>query len=304
MLSAIALLLSGSLITDQDRPPTVSIRLDPPAERVLLRGTPVKVSVRTDREAYVTVFRADTEGRLSVLYPEHPWEENHLRPGRSYQISTAGRGYSFRVESEPGIGYLFALTSAEAFNYRKVVRGERWDYASLLPDGRITSDPYASFIRVAEQIMQSRGAVFGSALVAYRVEGRYEYPRFVCYDCHLPATRPVWDPYQRTCPRFALVRYSDPRAGYRYGFRDLLLGREESRRDSTSTVLNLRRLIPWISQPGSSLRQQERAGELEPWPSSLLRNLTPRLERRWAPVNPEPRDSPPLRDQRPRRPPR
>lgn len=303
MLAAIALFLLGTPAV-QDRPPAVSIRLDPPGERTLSRHTRAKVSIRTDREAYVTVFRVDTEGRLTILYPEHPWEDNRVRPGRTYQIRAAGAEHSFMVESEPGVGYLFAVASAEAFDYRKAVRGGRWDYASLLPDGRLSGDPYASFMRVAEQISQGKRKVSGSTLLAYRVEGQYEYPRFVCYDCHAPATQPAWDPYERTCPRFALVRYSDPKAGYRYGFRDLWLNSEGSPRDSMSGVLNLRRSIPWISRPGPTPRQPEFTTESEPWPSLRLRDLIPRLERRSAPVSPEPPNSSPPRDRRRQSPPR
>ncbi len=304
MLAGTTLFFLGTLAA-QDLPPAVSIRLDPPAngERSLLRRTPVEVYIRTDREAYVTVFRADTEGRLSVLYPEHPWEENYLRPGRTYQISTAGAGHAFMVESEPGIGYLFAVASAEAFNYRSAVRDERWDHAAFLPDGRISGDPYASFIRIAERILPAEETGYGSALVAYLVEGQYHYPRFACYQCHAPATHPVWDPYERTCPRFALVRYSDPKAGYRYGFRDLRLAAEESDRDWISRVLDLRKLIPWVSKPGQAPRQPQGGAESAPWPPSPLRNLTPRLERRSPPLLPERSDSHLTREPTRRRPP-
>jgi hypothetical protein len=295
------LLLLASLAA-QERPPAVYLRLEPPADRSLLRGTPAKLYLRTDRGAYVTVFRADTEGRLSVLYPERPWEDNYLRPGKNYEIASAGTGYTFTVESEPGVGYLFAVASAEAFDYRRVVRGERWDHAALLPEGRITGDPYASFVGLAERIVEDRGTPYGSALLAYRVEGEYDYPRFVCYGCHAPASREVWDPYGRTCSRFALVRYSDPEAGYRYAFRDLRAPSGESGRDWISGVLDLRRLIPWVSKSAEVPRPPERAAEAAPSPSSLPRNLTPRLERRLVPVPPQSSDSPPVRNEKRRRP--
>ncbi|GBD33695.1 hypothetical protein HRbin33_02692 [bacterium HR33] len=297
-----AFLLLGALAV-QDRPPAVSIRVDPPAQSSWARGTPVKVYLRTDRAAYVTVFRADTEGRLSILYPEHPWENNYLNGGRTYEITAGGTSHAFSAEFEPGLGYLFAVASEEPFDYRKVVRGERWDRASFFPEGRITGDPYASFTDLAEQILTNRAAAYGSALVAYRVEGQYDYPRFVCYDCHAPNTHPVWDPYQRTCPRFALVRYSDPKAGYRYGFRDRRAPAERSPGDWISGVPDLRRLIPWLSRPQELPREPERAAAPEPWLSPILRNLTPRLERRSPVVAPQPADSPPLQNQRRRRPP-
>ena len=39
---------------------------------------------------------------------------------------------------------------------------------------------------------------------------RYDYPRFVCYDCH--AFRPFysWNPYHYSCSAFRVVIYNDP----------------------------------------------------------------------------------------------
>jgi hypothetical protein len=47
--------------------------------------------------------------------------------------------------------------------------------------------------------------------VPYYVERRYEYPRFVCYDCHAYASYDEWNPYERACSRFRVVIYDDPR---------------------------------------------------------------------------------------------
>jgi hypothetical protein len=44
----------------------------------------------------------------------------------------------------------------------------------------------------------------------YHVDQRYDYPRFLCYDCHAYVAYPVWDPYVHSCVRFRLVVYDDP----------------------------------------------------------------------------------------------
>ena len=38
-------------------------------------------------------------------------------------------------------------------------------------------------------------------IVPYYVDRRYDYPRFVCYDCHAYASYDEWDPVPRPCSR-------------------------------------------------------------------------------------------------------
>ena len=51
---------------------------------------------------------------------------------------------------------------------------------------------------------------FDTHLVPYYVDRRYDYPRFVCYDCHAYTPYTAWDPYYAWCPRFTLVVWTDP----------------------------------------------------------------------------------------------
>ncbi|MBW8772163.1 MAG: hypothetical protein JF590_02535, partial [Gemmatimonadetes bacterium] len=44
----------------------------------------------------------------------------------------------------------------------------------------------------------------------------YDYPRFVCYDCHAYAPYYTWNPYAHSCVRFRVVIYDDP---YYYPYR-------------------------------------------------------------------------------------
>ena len=52
----------------------------------------------------------------------------------------------------------------------------------------------------------------------YYVERHYDYPRFVCYDCHAYASYRRWNPYGQACSRYRVVVRDDPRYyPYRYG---------------------------------------------------------------------------------------
>jgi hypothetical protein len=44
----------------------------------------------------------------------------------------------------------------------------------------------------------------------YHVEQRFEYPRFLCYECHSFVRFPAWNPYLQQCTRYRIVRYDSP----------------------------------------------------------------------------------------------
>src|SRR5262249_26189974 len=77
-------------------------------------------------------------------------------------------------------------------------------------DGRIHGDPYVALTDLAGRILPPGAAGWDYDVSPYYVQRHYEYPRFLCYDCHAYASFGSWDPYAATCPRFRIVAYDDP----------------------------------------------------------------------------------------------
>ena len=178
------------------------------------RGEGARVYLNTDEPSYVTVFRVDTDGRLRVLFPREPWGNTYVRDGRDFEVSGARGGRSFIVDDYPGVGYLFAISSSSPFDYTDITRGDYWDYR-LIDGGRLQGDPYVLLTDLAARI--TRDDDFDYDIVPYYVDRRYDYPRFVCYDCHAYASYAEWDPYARACSQVRVVIYDDPRYyPYRY----------------------------------------------------------------------------------------
>jgi uncharacterized protein DUF4384 len=173
------------------------------------RGEGARVYFELDQPAFVTVFRVDTDGRLRVIFPREPWSDSYVRDDRE-PIELPGNrgGRSFIVDDYPGVGYLFAIASSEPFDYDPIARGDYWDYR-LVDGGRIQRDPYVVLTDLAERIAPD--ADYDYDIVPYYVERHYDYPRFLCYDCHAYASYDQWDPYGRSCTRFDMVIYDDPR---------------------------------------------------------------------------------------------
>jgi hypothetical protein len=180
------------------------------------RGDKVSVSIRAATDGYVTVFRVDTDGRIRVMYPREPWVDNYFVGGREYRISDPyghSERHAFVVDDYPGVGYVFAIVSLDPFEYERLVLNDHWDYRAMATSGRISGDPYVAFGEIVESMLPSGYTAYGFDVVPYFVERQYEYPRFLCYDCHAYVAYPVWDPYRDWCGTFRVVIYEDV---YRY----------------------------------------------------------------------------------------
>ena len=174
------------------------------------QGDGVHVSFRSDRDAYVTIFRVDTDGRVRLLFPQDPWEDNFARGDRRYDVDSRRSGRAFVVDDYPGEGYVFAVASADPFDYGAFVRGDHWDYRAIGNGGRIAGDPYEALGDLIDHIVPANYLAYSYDIAPYYVEEHYDYPRFLCYDCHGYNAYPYWNPYRATCVRFRVVIYDDP----------------------------------------------------------------------------------------------
>src|SRR5213596_573787 len=183
---------------------------------VYTRGERVRLFFRLDQDAYVTIFRVDTDGRVRVLFPRDPWEDNFARAGRDLEIDGRQLGSdAFTIDDYPGVGYLFAVASADAFVYDQIESGDHWDYR-VIADGRVRRDPYVAMTDLAQRIVPDGYVDWDYDVISYNVGQHYDYPRFLCYDCHTYVSYPYWDPYFDSCVRFRMVMYDDP---YYYPYR-------------------------------------------------------------------------------------
>jgi len=222
MLTTFALFAS---LAGQPGTPVVASRIDPDRSRVSVwtdrgddpyqTGRSARVFVRADRDAYVTIFRVDTDGRIRVLFPRDPWEDNFVRGGREFEVQDTQDDDAFYVDDYPGVGYIFAVASPDPFDYDAITTGDHWDYRAV-SDGRVRGDPYVALTDLGQRIVPENDSNWDYDLVPYYVERHYDYPRFLCYDCHSYASYSAWDPYAYSCVRFRIVVYDDP---YYYPYR-------------------------------------------------------------------------------------
>lgn len=179
------------------------------------RGEAARVHFRSTQDAYVTVLRVDTDGRVRMLFPREPWEDNFARGGEDYEVDGGADRPAFYIDDYPGVGYVFAVVDTRPFVYGAIERGDHWDYRAIT-DGRVRGDPYVALTDFAHRIVPDGRGDWDYDIVPYYVQEHYGYPRFLCYDCHSYASYPSWNPYASSCVRFRIVEYDDP---YYYPYR-------------------------------------------------------------------------------------
>lgn len=201
----LSLLVSSAAVSDRPRVEVWTDRGDDP----YATGQGVRVHFRTEQDAFVTILRIDTDGRVRVLFPREPWEDNFARGGRDYEVPGRDSRDAFYIDDSPGVGYIFAVVAGDAFVYDALERHDHWDYRAIA-DGRIHGDPYVAVTALAERIVPPGYGDWDYDPAPYYVERHYDYPRFLCYDCHSPVNYSSWSPYDYSCVRFRIVVYDDP----------------------------------------------------------------------------------------------
>jgi len=89
------------------------------------------VKVRTAEDGYVVVLRSDAQGRVRVLFPLDPTDDDFVRGGRTIEVRGRGDREAFYVDDADGAGLVLAARSAAPFKFDEFVRGDHWDYRVL-----------------------------------------------------------------------------------------------------------------------------------------------------------------------------
>src|SRR6266513_454570 len=130
MLTLMVSLLASAppeAIRSDDPPIKVSLNQD----NYVVRGDRARVKIRTAEDGYVVVVRADAQGRVRVLFPLDPTDDDFVRGGHTNEVRGRGDREAFYVDDSDGAGLVLAARSAAPFKFDEFVRGDHWDYRVL-----------------------------------------------------------------------------------------------------------------------------------------------------------------------------
>src|SRR5213594_2553836 len=181
----------------------VSVTDDPPVkvwlshDNYFQRGDKARVNVRLADDGYLLVLRADAEGRVRVLLPLDPSNDNFVRGHETMEVRGRGDREAFFVDDREGSGLVLAARSTTPFKFDEFVRGDHWDYRVL--DARQSGggdDKEAALLDMVQRMT---------------TEGRFDYDA-VTYV--VAAARAYYDSYYDSYyPHYTVVNF-----GYGWGW--------------------------------------------------------------------------------------
>ena len=180
---------SGSPAAVMQDPP---IRLWINNDRHFERGDRAKVQVETDDDGYVVVLHADPDGRVRVLFPIDPGDDNFLRGGHRYELRGRGNRESFTVDVSSGQGAVYAAYSRDPFRFDDFVQGDHWDYRALNAT-RLGTDPEPD---LTDLVRRMAGGRFDYDILRYDVYYGTSYYSSTYYSpAPLLVRRSYYDPF-------------------------------------------------------------------------------------------------------------
>src|SRR2546427_657033 len=116
----------------------VAGRADEPPIKVWLNqdgsyqyGDRARVYMRMVEDGYLVVLRADSDGRVRVLFPVDPADNNFLQGDKTIEIRGRGDREAFSIDERNGPGVVLAARSVVPFHFDDFVLGDHWNYAVL-----------------------------------------------------------------------------------------------------------------------------------------------------------------------------
>ncbi len=78
-------------------------------------GDRVKFNYRVSRDAFVAIYSIDSKGRLNLLFPNHPGQENFINGGVSHSLPGRNDDYDLEVSGPEGVENVQIIASREPF---------------------------------------------------------------------------------------------------------------------------------------------------------------------------------------------
>lgn len=179
----------------------------------LERGDRVRVYARAEMDGYLVVLHAEPSGRVRVLFPLDPGEDNYVRGGASYEMRGRGNRAGLQIYDASGSGTVFAAFSRDPFRFDEFTRGDHWDYTQL-DAWRVADDAEGHLIQLVDRMATGR---FDYDLVLYGIGDYVAYRR---YPSRLSLYASYYYPYHGAFIGLSFGRHYYYRPYYRAVFYD------------------------------------------------------------------------------------
>lgn len=171
----ISQLLLASLLAVS--PSDTAVRVWLSSDGTFRPGERARVYVQPAEDGYLVVLRADADGRVRVIFPVDPNDDDFVRGGKQFEIRWRGEREAFYVEDLPGRGTVVAVWSPDPFKFDAFVRNGHWDYR-VLAAKKLTDDPEGGLVDIAQQMAGETEVKFDVASYSVTVPPAWRDPLY------------------------------------------------------------------------------------------------------------------------------
>jgi hypothetical protein len=133
-------------------------------------GDRARVYVRAAQDGYLVILHADPAGRVRVIFPLDPSDDNFIRGDRKFEVRGRGDRDAFQAEGD-GSGTVIAAVSPDPFRFDEFARNGHWDFRSLGgPSSEVTNDPPAKLLDIVQRMSPDSSARFEYDQATYVVQ--------------------------------------------------------------------------------------------------------------------------------------
>jgi hypothetical protein len=216
-----ALILAAALaapITDSAPP----VRLWLNSDGRFRPGDRPRAYVQAAEDGYLVVLRADAEGRVRVLFPAGPSDDNFVHGGRKLEIRWPNAAEATYLGGRPAVGTVVAVWSPDPFKFDEFVRNDHWDYR-VLGAKKVDDDPEAGLVDIAQRMASGSQVDSDVATYSFGMWRAPGYGRGWGYPWHsgvrlgVSFGSPFYDPFCYD-PFWGYGAFACPGYGYRYGY--------------------------------------------------------------------------------------
>jgi hypothetical protein len=143
-------------------------------------GDRAKVYARAADSGYLVVLREDLNGRVRVLSPVDPDDDQHVSGGKKVELKGRGGREAFVAEDTSGQGVVLAAWSKTPFTFDRYVKNGWWDLDALSGQAPRAGDAETHLMGIVNDM--APGGHFDYDLAVYTVSAPryarayYPYP--------------------------------------------------------------------------------------------------------------------------------
>ncbi len=117
-------------------------------------GDRAKVYAKAREAGYLVVLRADADGRVRVLFPLDPRDDQQITGGKKYELKSRAGREAFIADDTSGHGTVIAALARSPFRFDGLTTDDRWDLRALAA-GNVSADPEAGLIDLVRRMRAS-----------------------------------------------------------------------------------------------------------------------------------------------------